>query len=67
MSCARSMRCPGAMGLKLWRMKVRGGTRCRMALTVVSRIVGCLCAATASRASAAMRRAAISELGPMRS
>ena len=43
------------------------GTRCRMALTVVSTTVGALRAPATSRASAAMRVATICAFGPMRS
>ncbi len=62
-----SMRWPGAMVFSDWRMKSRGGTRCRTALTVVRTMVAPLRAAAASRASEAMRVATISALGPMRS
>ena len=62
-----SMRWPGAIGLIAPRMNARGGTRCRMALTVVSTTVGCLRAPSVNLASAAMRFATISALGPTRS
>ncbi len=62
-----SMRWPGAIALMVRFMKLRAGTRCTMALTVVSTMVGCLRVARASLASAAMRRATMSEPGPTRS
>ena len=62
-----SMRWPGAIALMVRLMKLCEGMRCTIALTVVSTIVGCLRVVSASLASAAMRRATISEPGPTRS
>ena len=62
-----SMRWPGAIGLIARFRNARGGTRCRMALTVVSTTVGCLRVLKLNLASAAMRLATMSALGPTRS
>ena len=62
-----SMRWPAAMVLSDLRMNSRGGTRCRIALTVVSTTVGLLRAPATSLASVAIRVATICAFGPMRS